>query len=180
MSESQAVEEHGELCQRCGERGEDRRTLRMDCFYAMEELKLPFGREMWFDAPDTSKLKKAKDPLSLPLGDKSINITAGSVTTDGELIPKSFYILRVCKDCRSTWMSAIQRWFNEPQRHYEVGSGIFVRRNGANVEVTEEEWHAMNPEREPVRAVCPSCHGTKKILEDHDGRAGYRPCSECT
>ena len=144
-------EEHGEKCQRCGEVGEDRRTLRMDCFYAMEELKLPFESETWFDAPDTSKLKKAKDPLSLPLGDTKINITAGSVTTEGELIPKDFYILRVCKTCRALWMSAIQRWFNEPQMHHEVGSGIFVRRNGANVEVTEEEFRRLNPDREPVR-----------------------------
>ncbi len=27
---------------------------------------------------------------------------------------------------------------------------------------------------------CNFCNGTKKILEDHDGRAGYRPCLECT
>jgi hypothetical protein len=26
---------------------------------------------------------------------------------------------------------------------------------------------------------CAGCGGTKKILEDHDGRAGYRPCTEC-
>lgn len=27
---------------------------------------------------------------------------------------------------------------------------------------------------------CVYCGGTKKILEDHDGRSGYRPCGECT
>jgi hypothetical protein len=28
--------------------------------------------------------------------------------------------------------------------------------------------------------ACLSCNGTGKILEDHDGRSGYRPCKECT
>jgi hypothetical protein len=30
---------------RCGEEGEDRRTLRMACFYAMDELNVPFVSE---------------------------------------------------------------------------------------------------------------------------------------
>lgn len=31
-----------EKCQKCGEEGEDRRTLWMACFYEMNELGLPF------------------------------------------------------------------------------------------------------------------------------------------
>lgn len=31
-----------DICVRCGDVGEDRRTLWMACLYAMEELKLPF------------------------------------------------------------------------------------------------------------------------------------------
>jgi hypothetical protein len=27
--------------------------------------------------------------------------------------------------------------------------------------------------------VCPACQGTRKVVEDHDGRAGYSPCKEC-
>jgi len=66
-------------------------------------------------------------------------------------VNQNFYSLRVCKNCRATWMIAIRRWFNEPQHQQEVGSGIFVRRMGANVEVSEEEWRRENPGREPVR-----------------------------
>lgn len=34
--------EAGEQCQRCGDVDHDRRTLWMSCFYAMNELELPF------------------------------------------------------------------------------------------------------------------------------------------
>lgn len=33
-----------EKCQRCGDEEEDRRTLWMACFYAMEELEIPFEK----------------------------------------------------------------------------------------------------------------------------------------
>lgn len=63
-----------------------------------------------------------------------------------------FYTLRVCKDCRSQWMTAIQTWFNEGKRDFpSCGSGIYIRRNGENVEITEEEWFALNPNIEPAR-----------------------------
>jgi len=145
-------EEHGEKCQRCGEVGEDRRTLWMACFYEMQELGLPFERKSLLEA-DPVHLKLHKPAPTLPLGNGvSINIGSGEVTTDQPLGVRGFYTLRVCKDCRSTWMSAIQRWFNEPQRWPEVDSGIFVRRNGANVEITEEEWKRMHTDRTPIRA----------------------------
>ncbi|MBE3120164.1 MAG: hypothetical protein IMZ50_15600 [Candidatus Atribacteria bacterium] len=35
-----------EQCQRCGEIGDDRRTLWMACFYQMQELGLPFKEEV--------------------------------------------------------------------------------------------------------------------------------------
>ena len=31
-----------EKCQRCGEVGQDRRTINMECFYDMSELGIPF------------------------------------------------------------------------------------------------------------------------------------------
>lgn len=63
-----------------------------------------------------------------------------------------FYTMRVCKDCRAEWMTAIQEWFNNGKRDMpSCGSGIYIRRNGATIEVTEEEWYAMHPDREPVR-----------------------------
>lgn len=59
-----------EKCQRCDREGPDRRTLRMSCFYQMNELRVPFERD-------------EKD-----------------------------FTLRVCKNCRATWMQAIENWFN--------------------------------------------------------------------
>ncbi len=31
------------------------------------------------------------------------------------------------------------------------GSGIFIRENGATIEISEEEWNKRNPDREPVK-----------------------------
>ena len=61
------------------------------------------------------------------------------------------FTLRVCKPCRGDWMNAIQEWFDKKPIKESVGSGIFVRRNGATVEISEEEWQRENPDREPVR-----------------------------
>lgn len=41
-----------ETCQRCGEIGDDRRTLWMACLYAMDELDVPFTVK---PAPKTDK-----------------------------------------------------------------------------------------------------------------------------
>lgn len=101
-------------CQRCGEDGYDRRTLRMACFYEMGELDIPFEK---------------------------------SEPKDGN----RFYTLRVCKDCRADWMQAIKTWFDTKPSKESCGSGIFVRRNGTSVEISQEEWNELNPGREPVR-----------------------------
>ena len=61
------------------------------------------------------------------------------------------YLLDVCKNCRASWLESIKIWFNESATTKPIGSGIFVRRNGINVEITEEEWARENPGREPVR-----------------------------
>lgn len=62
------------------------------------------------------------------------------------------YSLRVCKDCRSEWMKAIQSWFNNvEQEPKSPGSGIFVREFGANVEISDEEWNKRHPGVEPCR-----------------------------
>jgi hypothetical protein len=63
-----------------------------------------------------------------------------------------FYTMRVCKDCRADWMSAIQNWFHAGKRDMpSCGSGIYIRRNGALIEITEEEWYVLHPDKEPVR-----------------------------
>ena len=64
---------------------------------------------------------------------------------------RPFYTLRVCKDCRGSWMAAIQGWFlrETDRKPSGLGSGIFIRRNGTTVEVSREEWDRLNPGREP-------------------------------
>lgn len=57
---------------------------------------------------------------------------------------------RVCKDCRGDWMTIIKTWFESRPSRESCGSGIFVRENGANVEITREEWDRRNLERKPV------------------------------
>jgi hypothetical protein len=145
------MEDEKETCVRCGDVEEDRRTLWMACFYAMEELGLPFQQKVLFSA-DPETLTREKEPDGITLSDgRRLNITAGTVRCHGELRPQGLYTLRVCKDCRASWMEAVQRWFNAPAEQdfvkREVGTGIFVRRNGANVEVTEEEWRQMQAEK---------------------------------
>lgn len=67
---------------------------------------------------------------------------------------KYFYTLLVCKDCRADWMAMIKLWFTElPPIKTSVGSGIFIRENGIIKEITEEEWHQKNPDRDPVRVL---------------------------
>ena len=60
------------------------------------------------------------------------------------------YTLRVCKTCRGLWMSAIKNWFEwiDTRERRSPGTGIFIRRNGANVEVTEEEFREMAAKKE--------------------------------
>lgn len=113
-----------EQCQKCKKVDEDRRTLWMCCFYNMDELNLPFDRQEVF-----------------------YPILGGTQS-------QNFYTLRVCKDCRAEWMSAIQTWFNDQKPKKEsCGSGIFIRRNGAIIEITEEEWNALQPNHNPTKIL---------------------------
>jgi hypothetical protein len=136
-----------ELCARCGEEGEDRRTLWMACFYAMQELGIMFDRSIALLPPPSAELNVAEEPtvLDIPNG-PSITIGSGKVQTDALLTPMQFFTLRVCKDCRADWMQAIVSWFNSSQNK-GPGTGIFIRRNGANVEVTEEEFRKFKEEQ---------------------------------
>lgn len=137
-----------EICVRCREDGEDRRTLRMACFYAMEEMKIPFEQETVLRAPGDAEYEIVKPATTIPVREgPAITLSPPTIKVSSELTPMGLYTLRVCKDCRSSWMEAIKQWFlADPETDFakrRVGSGIFVRRNGANVEVTEEEWHAL-------------------------------------
>ena len=125
----------------------------MACFYEMLELKIPFNTEVLFDAK-TKDLRKARKPITIqsPSADKKrIVLQPGTVKCKGELTPLSLYTLRVCKDCRADWLEAIKNWFEHKLERKSPGTGIFVRRNGENVELTEKEWTEQNPGREPYR-----------------------------
>lgn len=111
-----------EKCQKCGEEGEDRRTLWMACFYEMMELGIPFEKEIMF--------------------------TNDYPRCDG----KEFYTIRVCKGCRADWMTMIKIWWDAPlKKTTPCNSGIYIRHYGATVEISEEEFKKRYPGREPIR-----------------------------
>ena len=118
--EQVTTESAGERCARCGEIGEDRRSLWMACFYQMNELKLPLVERVLFHAK-TEELTPAKEALKLP--DSNIVLQSGTVRSSGELTPQILYTLRVCKGCRSDWMQAQQRWFAEKQEPQTLDEG---------------------------------------------------------
>ena len=133
-----------EKCQKCGEEGEDRRTLFMSCFYAMEELGIPLDE---IQIRGTFHAKIGVEVL--PTIQATVPVFAKE---GGTMDQRNFYTLRVCKECRGSWMAAIKKWFETPaQQEESCGSGIFVRENGVNIEITEEEWRRRAPGREPVR-----------------------------
>lgn len=136
---------YGDTCEKCGEVGEDRRTLWMACFYEMSELDLPFEeveirgtlhevdhveRRLLFEDGPTLRHTIFKDE---PVGTKDRH---------------NFYTMRVCKECRASWMSALKAWFQTPKENPEsCGTGIFVRENGVNREITMEEWEHRQAQR---------------------------------
>lgn len=115
------TEAAGERCVRCGEVDHDRRTLWMGCFYQMQELGLPFVEQPVFHAK-LEDLKQAKERVKFPAGitGKSFNLTSGTVTCAGELTPQLMYTLRVCKQCRADWLSAIEKWYRQEQIRLET------------------------------------------------------------
>ena len=80
------------------------------------------------------------DELDVPFGNK----------VSGQ---RSFFTLRVCKECRAEWMAAIESWFKTVTLKESPGSGIFVRRNGATVEISEEEWRSEFLRCKPFRVT---------------------------
>jgi hypothetical protein len=99
------MSEHDETCQRCGEIGEDRRTLWMAAMYDLSETGIPLQQvrvtgkyaEQTGEEMLTGFLK-----LKVPV------FTEKPGTQDHE---HRFYTLRVCKDCRAEWMLALRSWY---------------------------------------------------------------------
>ena len=144
-----------EKCQRCGEEGEDRRTLWMACFYEMNELGIPFEQKILFHG-DIKDMDLAKEATTLTLKDgHKINLGGGEVTCRGKLHPQRFYTLRVCKRCRSEWMETIANWFDKKPIDESLGTGIFIRYFGRNLEVTEEFYRYQESRGVPKDQIPP-------------------------
>ena len=45
------------------------------------------------------------------------------------------------------------------------------------LEIAEKGLERAAQQLEQLRVACTECHGTGRVLEDHDGRAGYRRCT---
>lgn len=110
-------------CQKCKIGSDELRTLRMECFYDMNELGIPFDHEVLYETSDPRE--------------------------DG----RKFFTINVCKACRASWLLAIEVWYKtmQPYNQESCGSGIYVREYGVSVEISEEEWKKRSPDREPVR-----------------------------
>lgn len=131
-----------EKCARCGESGEDRRTLWMACLYAMGELNVPFAQIA------------VQGQICKQNGTKEVIGHHVPTWAEGEGPSRHhpFFTLRVCKACRGSWMQAIKQWFNTPKPpQASCGSGIWIREFGALKEISEEEWKQLRGDREPVR-----------------------------
>ena len=138
----QKPEPSGELCQRCGKVGEDRRTLWHACFYAMDEYDVPFEQ-----VQITGHVCRQIGKEMLHFIGREVPVFAAPDEDEARHDYK-FFTLRVCKECRASWMSSIADWFKEsPTKPESCGSGIYIRRDGINVEITEEEWHQLQKEK---------------------------------
>lgn len=114
-------------CQKCNEETDELRTLWMACFYEMGELEIPFKMEIIPDARDREGYANQNH---------------------------QFYTLKVCKDCRAEWMTTIKIWWDAPlKKEKSCGSGIYIRRNGATIEVIEEEFDKLYPGHIAVRVI---------------------------
>ena len=111
------MSDDGERCERCGEVGYDRRTLRMACFYDMSELGIPFEEvPVYYGA--AADMTPVRPPVKSPI--TGLPVIVSPVRCSGELEQGHLYTLRVCKPCRATWIDAIQAWFSGGELHKAV------------------------------------------------------------
>jgi len=101
-----------ETCQRCGETGEDRRTLWMACFYSMDELDMPVEQ-----VAIVGKFAQKTGACETRLGTLPIFTPAD----DAKERQWPFYRLRVCKACRGSWLGAIEDWYTAEAAEDDVG-----------------------------------------------------------
>ena len=91
-----------ERCVKCGKIGQDRRTLWMKCFYAMDELKVPFKQVVI-----KGILQEVKKIEKTQFG----NFPTFKDVVDAKEDQYKFFTLRVCKECRASWLDTIEKWF---------------------------------------------------------------------
>jgi hypothetical protein len=111
--------------------------------YAMEELEVPFEERTLSSA------------IQLKAGTEDIPHSAIDIPGMGKTVLRDvpMYTLRVCKDCRADWMSAIQGWWKERPERKSTGTGVFIRENGATRELTEAEIAERFPHGNYVKVV---------------------------
>ena len=126
-------------CARCGEAGDDRRTLWMSCLYDMSELGIPLEQR---SIRGTVHAYEGERYLIEPAeGRPGIAVPAFADEPIGEPIALSTFTLRVCKPCRVDWMRAIRDWYVDPPK-VERGE-VCVRELGAMRRVTAAEWRRL-------------------------------------
>lgn len=143
------METEGEKCARCGDVGEDRRTLWMACLYDMSELKVPF-EQLLIRGTVHEKVGEKELQFGPPVPEEERHrypVHRIPVYSEAPKYEKAndypFFKLKVCKGCRADWMAAIKHWFNEePAPGAGCGSGIWVREHGVTKEISEREWLA--------------------------------------
>lgn len=135
--------EHNDLCQRCGVEDPDCRTLWHAAMYQMDETK----KVPYVTVQVRGTLHRQEGTELLPILQQRIpKFAEEPISKEWK---NNFFLLRVCKKCRADWMRALQDWFiQKPLPREVVGSGIFVRENGVNKEITMEEWKKRYAERE--------------------------------
>ena len=112
-----------DTCQRCGvENDPDLRTLFHSCFYEMDELNLPFSH---FIVEGKTEKQSTRE-----------EVKEGKPFIQHSVFNRKFYTLRVCKECRASWLQSIQKWFNDKfdDTQSPTGSGIYKRHFGTTIE----------------------------------------------
>lgn len=135
-----------EKCVRCGEVGQDRRTLWMAALWDMSTLGPPFETQTLFHADLEKVTDVAKMPTEVIAGGHRITIAPAVLRYDGDIRPHQFFTLRVCKDCRADWLEAIQVWFRSLKTP-EGDGDIPIRENGATRMITRDEWNRRQQEK---------------------------------
>ena len=96
-------------CMRCGEIGQDRRTLWHACGADMANLGIPFERAAVYGS------------FREQVGTTVIRLFYGFVKPLYRQVIQArqheyeFYLLTVCKECRGEWLAALRQWYHDAE-----------------------------------------------------------------